>query len=131
MARPQIYVHPCLDLVPPQSMGSLLRSLWRERRGVWSEEAGVLVELDLMVTIGRTVREREVWAAHMEAVGGLFGGADRMSVSEGAVSDLPRQQLRAQTPSPADQSGVMANIHLQHKPTRDLWEVVGPISCVV
>lgn len=54
-----------------------------------------------------------------------------MSVNEGASSDLLRQQLRAQIPAPAYQSGVMANIHLQHKPTCDQQEVVGLISCVV
>lgn len=90
MARPQIYVHPCLDLVPPQSMGSLLRSLWRERRGIWSEGAGVLVELDLILTIGRS-SEREGGLGSTYGgrgrFGGLYGGgADRMSVSEGAVS---------------------------------------------
>lgn len=55
MVRPQIYVHPCLDLVPPQSMGSLLRSLWRERRGPGARGRGSLVEFDWILTIGRTV----------------------------------------------------------------------------
>lgn len=109
--RPQIYVHPFLDLVPPQSMGSLLRSLWRERREVWSEGAGGLgrarpdsnnrpdgeIEGGLGSTYGGCGR-----------FGGLFGGwvvgVDRMSVGEGAVSDLLSQQLRAQIPAPAYQS---------------------------
>lgn len=41
MARPQIYVHPCLDLVPPLSMGSLIRSLLWEGEGRWRLGASV------------------------------------------------------------------------------------------
>lgn len=33
IARPQIYVHLCLDLVTPLSIGSLLRSRCRDREG--------------------------------------------------------------------------------------------------